>query len=115
MKRREEQRRVFHEELSIEQADNGDTDCVGSISNTVIEGNLVSFGTQTDLSIEDIAKLETDYQLRLDDDVHHKNTTAIGRGYPSLDDFKSSEKLNRLYTGLGSVTILMAIFNLVHE
>ena len=72
--------------------------------------NTVSIGTQTDLTMNDIAALEEDYQCRIDEPANQKK---VQKGYPSVDDFSRSEKILRFYTGISSFTVLMAIFNLV--
>ena len=72
--------------------------------------NTVSIGTQTDLTMNDIAALEEDYQCRIDEPANQKK---VQKGYPSVDDFSRSEKILHFYTGISSFTVLMAIFNLV--
>ena len=66
--------------------------------------------TVTDLTINDIAALEEDYQCRIDEPPNQKK---VQKGYPSVDDFSGSEKILHFYTGISSFTVLMAIFNLV--
>ena len=73
--------------------------------------NTTTVGTQTDLTAEDISKLEHDYQKKTDEVSGLRGTK--GFGYPSEDDFKQDEKVLRHYTGLSSYTILMAVFQLV--
>ena len=66
--------------------------------------------TQTDLTINDIAALEEDYQCRIDKPPNQKK---VQKGYPSVDEFSGSKKILHFYTGISSFTVLMAIFNLV--
>ena len=44
--------------------------------------NTVSIGTQTDLTMNDIAALEEDYQCRIDEPANQKK---VQKGYPSVD------------------------------
>ncbi|XP_019859329.1 PREDICTED: uncharacterized protein LOC100640513 [Amphimedon queenslandica] len=73
--------------------------------------NTVSIATQTDMTVAKIETQEAELQLRVNEVVDLKK--AIPKGYPSIEDFVASEKLLRLYTGLNSFTVLMAVFHLV--
>ena len=71
-------------------------------------GNITtnSIGTQTDLDATE--GLEEDKERIIKPEV-----SVCGRGYPSQDEFKSSEKVLRFFTGFSSFTVLMAVFNMV--
>ena len=71
--------------------------------------NTVCMGTQTDLTVVDLADLEHDYHQR----VTELSEVRDAKGYPDQDDLKNDEKLLRFYTGLSSFTVLMAVFNFV--
>ena len=71
--------------------------------------NTVSVACQTDLTTEDMTALEEDYQRKTDE----LSGTRVAKGYPDENDLKCNEKLLRFYTGLGSFTVLMALFRLV--
>ena len=77
----------------------------------VIPANTVRIGTQTEMTIASIETHEAELQLRVNEVADLKK--AKPKGYPSIGDFKASEKLLRLYTGLNSITVLMAVFHLV--
>ena len=106
MKRREAYRSVLDSDThqSLEEPET-------ITSNMPVVSKMVSIGTQTDLTMADIGTLEDDYQCRLDEVASLKKKPS--KGYPLMEDFRNSEKLIRLYTGLSSFTVLMAIFNLV--
>ena len=71
--------------------------------------DAVSVGTQTDLTMVDLAALESDYQQR----VKELSEVCSAKGFPDQDDLKKDENLLRFYTGVSSFTVLMAVFNLV--
>ena len=77
----------------------------------LMPSNIMSIGTQTELTADDIKTLEAELQLRTEEVADMKK--AVSKGYPTIEDFRGSEKLIRLYTGLSTFTVLMAVFNLV--
>ena len=77
----------------------------------LMPSNTMSIGTQTELTADDIKTLEAVLQSRTEEVADLKK--ALSKGYPKIEDFRGSEKLIRLYTGLSTFTVLMAVFNLV--
>ena len=70
---------------------------------------MPGIGTQT---MNNITSLVEDYQCRVDE-LANQSKACMPKAYPSVDDFKESEKVIRFYTGISSFTVLIAIFNLV--
>ena len=69
----------------------------------------VPVGMQIDLTLVDLASLESYYQQRVEELSEVRST----KGFPDHHDWENDEKLFHFYTRISSFTVLMAMFNLV--
>ena len=100
-RRREEKSKMEAANTLLTFADQEDT--------VVCRQNTVSVACQTDLTIQDLAALQDDYQRKTDE----LSGARAAKGYPDENDLKCNEKFLCFYTGLGSFTVLMALFRLL--
>ena len=63
-----------------------------------IEDNAMSVGTQTDLTMVDLAVLESGYQQRMKE----LSKVCSEKGFPDRDNLKNDEKLLHFYTGVST-------------
>ena len=73
--------------------------------------NMKCSGTQTDLTASNLLAVEDDYKKRLEElsELHTRHAKA----YPEQEDLKNDDIMCRFYIGLGSYTVLIALFQIV--
>ena len=73
--------------------------------------NKTCSGTQTDLTASHLLSVEDDYRKRLEELSELR--TRHAKAHPEQEDLRNDDKMCRFYTGFGSFTVLLALFEIV--